>query len=212
MVRRAVVVAGLLAAFAGAGMGFVQPEKPKQDEKPKQAEKPAEASPAQKAFEKVKALEGTWEMTDEKGKTQIGSVYSVTSAGSAVREVMFPGQPHEMTNMYHLDGDKLMATHYCAVGNQPRMVCTDFSKGDTLSFKVQDVTNMPDPKAAHMANLTLVMADHDHLVQKWESIDKGEVQEKVEFELKRVAGDAQKDAKETKMEKTESKPEKKKGS
>ena len=40
--------------------------------------------------------------------------FRVTSAGSVVQETMFPGSDHEMVNMYSVDGDKLLMTHYCA--------------------------------------------------------------------------------------------------
>jgi|GEM_PF-2250660 len=49
---------------------------------------------------KLKALEGTWLVASPDGSTG-ESVFKVTSAGSAVREVMFPATDHEMTNMYH---------------------------------------------------------------------------------------------------------------
>ncbi|MEZ6019293.1 MAG: hypothetical protein R3F17_04090 [Planctomycetota bacterium] len=41
-----------------------------------------------------------------------------------MREIMFPGQPFEMTNVYRLDGNDLCVTHFCAVGNQPQMRAT----------------------------------------------------------------------------------------
>lgn len=69
---------------------------------------------------KVKTLEGEWTLTGPDG--QPGSiVFKTSSAGSVVRETMFPGQPHEMTNVYHMDGPTCVVTHYCAAGNQPRM-------------------------------------------------------------------------------------------
>ena len=49
------------------------------------------------------------------------SSYRVASGGSVVQETLFPGSPHEMISMYHLAGGQLVMTHYCAMGNQPRM-------------------------------------------------------------------------------------------
>ena len=49
-------------------------------------------------------------------------VYSVIAAGSAVHEHMFPGGPHEMVTVYHLDGPDLLLTHYCAAGNKKLML------------------------------------------------------------------------------------------
>ena len=45
-----------------------------------------------------------------------------TGGGSAVTETLFPGTAHEMMSVYHMDGDDLVLTHYCAGGNQPRMM------------------------------------------------------------------------------------------
>lgn len=44
--------------------------------------------------------------------------YEVGSGGTIVRELLFPGTEHEMLSVYHLGGGQLVATHYCAVGNQ----------------------------------------------------------------------------------------------
>ena len=63
-------------------------------------------------------------MKDEAGKMQAASVFKVSSAGSVVWRTMLPGTPSEMKNMYHLDGVGVIATHYCAMSNQPRMRCT----------------------------------------------------------------------------------------
>jgi hypothetical protein len=48
-------------------------------------------------------------------------IYKVTAGGSVVMETLFPGTDHEMISMYHLEKGELIATHYCAMGNQPRM-------------------------------------------------------------------------------------------
>ncbi len=133
---------------------------------------------------KLKALEGTWEMKDETGKMQVASVIRVSSAGSVVCETMFPGMPHEMTNMYHLDGDGVIATHYCAMGNQPRMRCTGVT-GNTLAFAPLDCTNLQTPGQSHMAQLSLVMVDANHLRQEWVSRENGKDTDHANFDLTR---------------------------
>jgi hypothetical protein len=72
------------------------------------------------AFDKLKALEGTWDASMIKPdgeRTKV--VYHVTGSGSVVMETMFAGTDHEMITMYTVDGDSVQATHYCAAGNQP---------------------------------------------------------------------------------------------
>jgi hypothetical protein len=74
------------------------------------------------AFEKLKGLAGTWSGPVGTVDGPKGTVrYEVVSGGSAVMEVLFPGDPHEMRSMYHLDRGDLVMTHYCSAGNQPRM-------------------------------------------------------------------------------------------
>jgi hypothetical protein len=75
---------------------------------------------ANAAFETLKSLAGTWQATMLKpdgDKTTV--VYRVTGNGSVVMETMFAGSDHEMINMYTVDGDSIVATHYCSAGNQP---------------------------------------------------------------------------------------------
>jgi hypothetical protein len=60
-------------------------------------------------LESVRKLEGRWEMI---GAPESIIEFSTIANGTAVREVMFPGQEMEMVNMYTLDGNALVMTHY----------------------------------------------------------------------------------------------------
>ncbi|GAB4387050.1 MAG: hypothetical protein Kow0022_17980 [Phycisphaerales bacterium] len=138
---------------------------------------------------RIKALEGTWTMLDENGEEIVASVFRATAAGSAVQEVMFPGTEHEMVNVYHMDGDELVVTHYCAAGNQPRMVAQDVQTtaegAQAYRFDLESVSNWRHGQHGCMANLTLTI-DGDHLRQTWSSIDeKGNPAGTVVFELTR---------------------------
>jgi hypothetical protein len=86
---------------------------------------------------------------------------------------MFPGMPHEMTNLYHLDGPSLVMTHYCAGGNQPRMRATTAQPG-TIAFEFDSITNLTDPHGSYMGELTLVRVDERTLRQEWRSFQDGE--------------------------------------
>lgn len=144
-------------------------------------------SPEQTAmFERVKSLAGEWTMPDETGKVVTASVYTVTSAGTAVREVMFPGTPHEMTNIYHLDGPSVLVTHYCGIGNQPRMRCTKLNPDGSMTFAFDSVTNLKTPDSMYMGSLTLKNPDPSHLEQVWISTNEGkEVKEHAVFTMTR---------------------------
>lgn len=125
----------------------------------------------QAMLDALKRLAGEWTMVDEKGETVTGSVFAVSSNGHVVREVMFPGTDHEMTNVYHLDGPSLLVTHYCAMGNQPRMRATGPGPHD-LDFRFDGVTNLASDQA-YMGSLRLVIADPDHIEQHWKSYKNG---------------------------------------
>jgi len=131
------------------------------------------ATPAQQAalIEQVKKLEGTWTGSDEQGTTW-KHVFKVSSSGSAVREIMFPGEAHEMTNMYHMDGPTLIMTHYCAAGNQPRMRAHAGTRGQ-ISFKADGVGNLASPDAEYMGEMTIVFEDNNHIRQEWRSVKGG---------------------------------------
>jgi hypothetical protein len=184
------VVAGLSAAcvlvLAGCGGGASQQAGRAQVVQP--------ATPAQKSalFDRVASLAGTWEMTDEEGKTHVASVFTVSSGGNVVREVMFPGAPHEMTNVYHMDGDDLVVTHYCAVGNQPRMRSTAAggTSKDRIHFAFDSVTNLTSNDQTYMGDMTLVFVDANMIRQEWKSFKGGSAKadpgHSPSFELRRA--------------------------
>ena len=121
----------------------------------------------------MKSLAGTWEQTDDKGQKSVVSVFAVSSDGSVVREIMFPGTPHEMTNVYHLDGPSVVMTHYCAEGNQPRMRATGPDKPGAIALKFDSVSNLTARDQQYMGELTLLLKDKDHIVEQWTSFKEG---------------------------------------
>jgi hypothetical protein len=96
---------------------------------------------------------------------------------------MLPGTAHEMVNMYHLDGEKLMMTHYCAQGIQPRMKLASSDKG-VLKFEFQDCTNLKSRDDPHMDSVELDIAA-DKLIENWAYYQDGKVTEHAKFELHR---------------------------
>lgn len=123
---------------------------------------------AAKAFERLKSLKGEW--VDNTGtfgpKDKVAVVYEVIGNGSAVMERLFQGQPHEMVSMYHLDGDRLVMTHYCAAKNQPRMQAGRISD-DRIDFDFAGGTNFDPAKDSHMHNGYIEWANSDHVRGKW---------------------------------------------
>ena len=129
----------------------------------------ANPSPAEKTFDQIKALAGTWE-----GKTAEGDaikvLFRVTSNGSAVMsEILVNGKKknEDMITMFNMDGDRLLMTHYCAAGNQPRMVADASPDGKLITFRFLDGTNLGGPNAGHMHHVVFRMPDADHHTEQW---------------------------------------------
>ena len=113
----------------------------------------AQAVDPKAAFERMKTLAGTWE--GKAGHGEAGQdavvVYRVASGGSVVQETLFPGAPHEMISMYHLADGQLVMTHYCGMGNQPKMkLDAKASTPDRLVFAFDGGTNFDPAKDGHI--------------------------------------------------------------
>jgi len=122
-------------------------------------------APTNAGLEKMKKLVGTWVAADKDGKPteQVVSVIKVTAGGSAVHETIFPGQPHEMVSLYTADGPDLVMTHYCMLGNQPRMKADPKSAANQIKFDFAGGGNLDPKKDKHMHAATLTIVDSDHI-------------------------------------------------
>jgi len=145
----------------------------------------AQSGPAG-SFDKIKSLSGEWtgKMTDNKPAT---SSFRVTAGGSAVLQMLGEGTEYEMPTIYHMDGDRMMATHYCAAQNQPRMVLQpNPGSPNTLRFDFLDATNLRSPDDGHMRRIVITFIDQDHFRQEWTYREKGkESTDTFEFTRKR---------------------------
>jgi hypothetical protein len=137
---------------------------------------------------RFKQLAGEWEGKEVAGHeagADVRASYKVTSAGSAVAETLFPGTPHEMITMIHEDGDALVLTHYCALGNQPHLKASDKAEGDQIVFKFAGGTNMKSDKDPHMHEVTYTFIDNNTFKSEWTHYNDGAAAGKAVFEFKR---------------------------
>ncbi len=137
----------------------------------------ATKSDAAAIFERFKGLEGEWTAESSTlGKVQAS--YRVVGGGSAVEESFsaenIPGGA--MITVYHLNGNRLMLTHYCSTQNQPRMVAKrlNAAKGE-VEFAFLDITNLSSPKAGHMRNAKFQFADNDRFTAAWQFFEGGKL-------------------------------------
>ena len=104
------------------------------------------------AFATIKKFAGEWHgPAAMKGMPASHSIYRITAGGSAVEEIIFPGTKMEMISMYHMDGSDLLMTHYCVIGNQPRMKFNPSTSTPTeLVFDFDGGTNFNKRRDQHM--------------------------------------------------------------
>src|SRR5215831_7020207 len=132
---------------------------------------------AQKAFAAIKGMPGTWQ-----GKTPDGQSVQVnfkeTAGGSAIMSEILGKE--DMISMIHLDGpNRLLMTHYCGAGNQPRMQASVSADGKTVTFNFVDATNLASPDDGHMHKMVLTLIDDNHHTEEWTYVNHGKEMKEV---------------------------------
>jgi hypothetical protein len=126
-------------------------------------------------YERIKELAGDWEGKSTKGWTDTNHI-EVIAGGSAVMFTSFDAHPNErMATMVHLDGDRLLLTHYCMAKNQPRLVATSFDPetGEAV-FEFLDGTGMASRDTGHMDKMKLQLKDKNGFRERWTWYAKGQ--------------------------------------
>jgi hypothetical protein len=106
------------------------------------------ALPPDQAFQSLKALVGDWQGRTEGGRMVLVN-YRPIALDSALVETWTMSPTRNSMTVYHMDGDALMATHYCPQGNQPRLQYRPELSGQRLEFRFRDATNLQNSAAAH---------------------------------------------------------------
>lgn len=139
-------------------------------------------------FEQLKSLVGVWEgempMMNKGGDGEarhkdmppmmkITVEYRLTAGGSVIQETFNPGTPMEMISMYHDRDGKLSMTHYCMMGNQPRLDLVGSEPGK-MSFDFAPTNEIDPATGMHMHGLDLTLVDETHITQRWTAYQNGE--------------------------------------
>ena len=94
------------------------------------------------------------------------------------------GTPMEMVTLYHMDGAELVATHYCAMGNQPRMRAAHQVVDGTLSFACNGKPgNAASHDEAHIHSWSMRLSADGRLHYAAEMTQPGKPSEKHEVVL-----------------------------
>jgi hypothetical protein len=126
----------------------------------------ADKTKSEEAFDHLVSLKGAWKGEIKGIDTTL--IYTVTANGSALMEECRPGKGPEMITMFTVDGDHLIATHYCSAKNQPEMATSTITDAQRrLAFSLVRVTGLKSADDWHNTGLTVIQEDNDHLTQEW---------------------------------------------
>jgi hypothetical protein len=110
-------------------------------------------------FNTLVSLTGHWT-----GKAQDGQMLRVAYSLHANNSVLMEHWQLRNTDaltLYHLDNDKLMATHYCPLCNQPRLDLVDVQDA-MLRFACVSVTNLRSSFEEHQHAFEIKLIDQAH--------------------------------------------------
>jgi hypothetical protein len=144
-----------------------------------------EPSKAAAAFDHLSSVVGEWRGVQSGTEFQV--TYTLTADGSALMEEFRPEGGAPMVTMFTVDGDRLIATHYCSAKNQPQMASPAIADPHPkrVAFSLVRVTGLKTPDDWHNTGLVLTLEDRDHLTQEWTYLFKGQTDNRL-FHLTRV--------------------------
>ena len=136
---------------------------------------------ARTPWQTLAGLDGSWRLSAPRsdGERDFRISFRMISRGSALVETF--GNPAKTVTqtIYHRDGEKIMATHYCAQGNQPRLVLDGAAKSDSLTFRFLDITNLASPAASHLVRIDFRIIDRNQIERREIYSEKGIAEESV---------------------------------
>jgi hypothetical protein len=104
--------------------------------------------------------------------------FRVTAGGHAVEEREMIGTPMEMVTLYHLRDEELVATHYCALGNQPRMKAETKFTNRSLVFSCDGIPgNAKSHDEEHVHGWSMKLDHEGRLHYDAELVKEGKVSE-----------------------------------
>lgn len=122
-------------------------------------------SDAKKAFDKLKTLAGSWQGTIM--DTLINFTIRAASSGTAIvheGNTDGGGPPNHEITMFYVDGDRLLATHYCDAGNRARFEGKMSPDGKKIEFSFLDVAGSTKGGLVKRMAFTIIDANK-HVVE-----------------------------------------------
>jgi hypothetical protein len=130
------------------------------------------------AFARLSSLVGEWTGV-EFGQDVVVTYRLVGNESTLMEETRLAKGPDSQTmmTMFSVDGDHLIATHYCDAQNQPQMATKPVADPSmkSLAFTLVRVTGMKTPGDYHNTGVEITLEDKDHQTQTWASLTDGKV-------------------------------------
>jgi len=146
-----------------------------------------ERSPAELAFERLCALQGSWEGKSTAGWTARIELELIARGSALLERSNFEAHPGEtMLTLFHKDGADLVLTHYCVAGNQPRLVATEIGS-DEVRFTFRDATNLASRDQGHMDEALIRLEGPDAFSSQWSFFQDGKTSWMEEIHYRRLA-------------------------
>ena len=82
-------------------------------------------------------------------------------------QTLFPGDAYEMVNVFHMDGDTLLFTHYCAAQNAPVMKFEKTDQPGEIKFVFNGGTNFDPNVDVHAHEGTFMVKDKDTVASEF---------------------------------------------
>jgi hypothetical protein len=128
----------------------------------------ASATPATNAgMETLTSLVGEWTATDADGKPFTSSIRLISNK-TAIEETINSAHDSQMVTVYTADGERVAMTHYCSMGNQPRLeTAAERPNANEFVFSFTGATNLASPNDQHMHRMVITVEDADHFTETW---------------------------------------------
>jgi hypothetical protein len=108
----------------------------------------------ERVFDNLKSLVGSWEGTSAAGRP-IKVAYTLHAKDSVLMEAWTLGPTSDALTLYHMNDATLMATHYCPLCNQPRLVLSEVRSISDFVFAFSSATNLSSLDVAHQHSFEL---------------------------------------------------------
>jgi hypothetical protein len=125
----------------------------------------ADAAKPNPGWEKMKSFVGSWKGME--GDMPVSVTYTLVSNGTSLMESLTAEHDTNMVTMYSPDADTILATHYCAAGNQPRLRAKAAGDSRSLDFQFVDASNVQGSSGEVMRRLVVTFQGSDHFQQAW---------------------------------------------